>query len=110
MVGFNALVDLWHVPARQVAVDAVHQRRVIAHLGRHGTEQVADPLLVLHIHVEVADHHDRPVGADALLAPAEFPGFHVPLHDVDAVLLVEGDAGHFVEADHVVLAYQPTLA
>ena len=38
------------------------------------------------------------------------PGLHVPLHDVHAVLLVEGDAGDLVEADHVVLADQSALA
>ena len=50
------------------------------------------------------------VGADALLAAAELAGLHVALHDVHAVLLVEGDAGHLVEADHVVLADQAALA
>ena len=44
------------------------KRRVVPHLRRHRAEQVADPLLVLHVHVEVADHHDAAVGADALLA------------------------------------------
>ena len=38
------------------------------------------------------------------------PGLHVALHDVHAVLLVEGNAGNFVEAHHVVLADQPALA
>ena len=91
-------------------MDAVHQRRVIPHFRRHRAEQVANPLLVLHVHVEVADHDDAAVGPDALLAPAEFAGLHVALHDVHAVLLVEGDAGNFVEADHVVLADQAPLA
>ena len=54
--------------------------------------------------------HDAAVGADALLAAAELAGLHVALHDVDAVLLVEGDAGDLVEADHVVLADQAALA
>ena len=62
-----------------------------------------------NIDVEVADHHDRAIGPDALLAAAELPGLHVALHDVDAVLLVEGDAGDLVEADDVVLADQPAL-
>ena len=88
-------------------MDAVHEGRVVPHLGRHRAEQVADPLLVLHVHVEVADHHDAAVGPDALLAAAELAGLHVSLHDVDAVLLVEGDARDLVEADHVVLADQP---
>ena len=43
-------------------------------------------------------------------AAAELARRHVALHDVHAVLLVEGDAGDFVEADHVVLADQAALA
>ena len=68
VVGEQIAADLRHVPAGQVGVDAVHERGVVAHLGRQRAEQVADPLLVLHVHVEVADHHDAAVGADALLA------------------------------------------
>ena len=71
---------------------------------------MADPLLVLDIHLEIAHHDDAAIGPDALLAPAELAGLHVALHDVDAILLVEGDARNFVEADHVVLADQPPLA
>ena len=44
------------------------------------------------------------------LPAAELAGLHVALHDVHAVLLVEGDAGDFVEADDVVLADQAALA
>ena len=71
---------------------------------------MADPLLLLDIDVEVADHDDAAFGADVLLAAAELTRGHVALHDVDAVLLVEGDAGDFIEADDVVLAYQTALA
>src|SRR5690606_30194433 len=61
------------------------------------------------INVQVSQHHDAAVCADVVFAPAKLPGGHVPLHDVDAVLLVEGDARHLVEAHHVVLAHQTTL-
>jgi hypothetical protein len=36
-------------------VDPVHERRVVPHLRRKWTEQVADSLLVLNVQVEVAD-------------------------------------------------------
>ena len=71
---------------------------------------MADPLLLLDVDVEVADHHDAAVGPDVLLAAAELARRHVAFHDVHAVLLIEGDAGDLVEADHVVLANQPALA
>ena len=110
MIGLERLGNLRHIPAGQVAVDAVHQGRVVSHFRRHRAEQMADPLLVLHVHLEVAHHDDAAVGPDALLAPAELAGLHVALHDVHAVLLVEGHAGDLVEAHHVVLADQSPLA
>jgi hypothetical protein len=91
-------------------MDAVHESRVVPHFGRQRAEKVADALLVLHVHVEIAYQHDGAVGADALLAAGELAALHVALHDVDAVLLVEGNTRHLVEADHVVLADQTTLA
>lgn len=51
-------------------METVHEGGVIAHLGRQRTEQMADPLLVLDIDLEVADQHDRAVGPDAVLIVA----------------------------------------
>src|SRR5262249_19301770 len=110
VISLRRFADFGHVPTGQVAVDAVHERRVVPHFGRHWAEQVADPLLVGHVHLEVADHYNAAVCPDALLAAAELAGLHVPLHYVHAVLLVEGNAAHFIEANHVVLAHQATLA
>ena len=71
---------------------------------------MAYALLLFHIDVEVADHHKAALGANVFLAAAKLARGHVALHDVHAVLLIEGDAGHFVEADDVVLANQSALA
>lgn len=65
---------------------------------------MTNPLLVLDVHLEVADHDDPAVGPDALFSAAELGGLHVALYDVDAVLLVEGDTGDLVEANDIVLA------
>ena len=51
----------------------------------------------------------RAVCPDGLTAAGELAGLHVALHDVDAVLLVEGDAGDLVEADDVVLGDEAAL-
>ena len=59
---------------------------------------------MLNVYLEIAQHHNSAIGADALLPAAELAGFHVALHDVHAVLLVERNAGDFIEADHVILA------
>lgn len=99
VVGQLIAVDLGHIPARDIGV-AVHEGGVVAHLRRHGSEQMADALLMGHVHVEVADHVEAAESANALLAPAELPGFHIALHDIDPVLLVEADPRDLVEAHH----------
>ena len=67
-------------------------------------------VLLLTVDVEVAYHHDAAVGTDLVLAAAELARRHIALHDVDAVLLVEGDARYLIEADNVVLADETTLS
>ena len=64
----------------------------------------------LDVDVEVADHDDSAVGADALFAAAELARLHIALEDVDAFLRVERDARYLVETDDVVLGYQPSPA
>ena len=71
---------------------------------------MANALLVFDIHLEVAHHDHAAEPSNALLAAAELPGLHIPLHDVDPVFLIKGDSGDLVEADHIVLAYEATLA
>ena len=90
-------------------MNAVHESRIIPHLGGHGAEQVADALLVFDVHVEVPHHHDPAVGAYALAATAELPRFHISLHYSDAVLGVKRDPGHLIKAHYVVLADEAAL-
>src|SRR4051812_8402803 len=87
----------------------IHEGGVASHLRRKWRQQVSDPLLVLDVHIEVADQDDATVSANAFAAAAELAGLHVSLHDVDTVLLVEGDAGYFVKADDVVLGDETAL-
>ena len=110
MFSEQILRHLGHVPPRQVCVDAVHQRRVVPHLGRKRLEKVADFLLMLDVYIEVTHHHDATVGADGLLPPAELACLHVPLHNVHAVLLVERDPRHLIETDDVILTNQASFA
>jgi len=37
-------------------------------------------------------------------------GGHVAFHDIDSVLLIEGDAGDLVKTDDIVLADETTLS
>ncbi len=89
-------------------MDTIHEGGVVSHLRRHGTEQVPDTLLMLNIDIEIADQNDAAIGADALLATAEFPGLHESLHDVYTILLIKGDTGNLIKTDYIVLADQPT--
>ncbi len=109
VIGEQRRLHLRHIPARNVSVNPVHKRRVIAHLRRHGAEQMPHSLLVLDIHLEVAHHHYGTIASDTLAAAAELAALHVPLHNVDAVFLVEGYAADLIEADDVILADQPPL-
>src|SRR4051812_3521417 len=69
-----------------------------------------DALLLLDFNVQIANHDNTTLGTDVLFGAAELPRGHVSLHDVDAILLVEGNAGHLIEAHHVVLTDEATLA
>jgi hypothetical protein len=71
---------------------------------------MAHALLLLDIHIEIADHHYPTVSPDVLLAAAELASGHVALHDIHAVLLIERDAGNLVETDDIVLAHETTLS
>src|SRR5262249_18943356 len=90
-------------------MDAVHESGIIAHLRWQRAEKMTNPLLVLHIHLEVANHNNTAIGADTLLSAAKLAGFHISLHDIHTVLLVEGHARDFVKADYVILADQSAL-
>ena len=103
MVGKMMLLYRRDIPAGEEAMDPIHEGRIVSHFGRKRAKKMSDSLLVLYVHIEVSYHHHRSLGGDKIFTPAELAGFHVALHDVDAVLLVEGDAGNLVEADDVVL-------
>ena len=70
---------------------------------------MTDLLLLLDVDVQVPHHDDTALGADTLFATAKLARSHVAFHDVDAVLLIEGDPGNFIEADDIILADQAAL-
>ncbi len=70
---------------------------------------MTDPLLLLHIDIEIANHHDSARRPNAFLTATELSIRHVALHDVDAVFLIKGDTRDFIKTHYVVLAYQPPL-
>jgi hypothetical protein len=80
MIGEQVAVDLRDVPSGEIGVDAAHQRRVVAHLRRQRIEQMTHALLVLHVHVKIAEQGDAALGADTLAPTGELARFHEPLH------------------------------
>ena len=71
---------------------------------------MTDALLILNVNVEISHHYDASNASYAFLSSAELPGFHIALHDVDAVSLIEGHARNLVETHYVVLSDQTPLA
>src|SRR5690606_20319684 len=109
VIGQHLLANLWNIPTRKVGMEAIHESCVVAHLGRHWPKQVADPLLMFDIHIEIPNQYDAPVRPYALLASTKLSRLHVTLHDVDTVFLVKGYAGNFVKAHHVILTDESSL-
>jgi len=109
MRGHHVRVDLRVVPTGDVTMNPVHEGSVIAYLGRHGSEEMPDPLLVLNIDLEVTEHDNATFRTNTLFPPAELPTLHITFHDVDAVFLIKTDPGYFIETDDIILADEPTL-
>src|SRR5690349_11267707 len=71
---------------------------------------MAHTLLLLDIDIEIADHHNPALSPDILFRAAKLARGHITLHDVDAVLLIKGNSGDFVETDNVILTDETTLS
>src|SRR5262245_39119633 len=91
-------------------MDAIHKGGIVAHFWWKRSEQVANPLLMLHIYFEIAHQDDATFGADTLTATRKFPRLHEAFHDVYTILLDEVHPRNFVKANHIVLADQAALA
>src|SRR5262245_43859308 len=103
-------VQFREIPAWSKRMQPIHESCVVAHFRWQGAEKVCDALLLLHVNVEVADHHNAALSTNVVLAAAELARSHIAFHDVYAILLIKGDAGHFIETHHVVLTDQSALA
>src|SRR5437899_1370913 len=67
-------IQLREIPSRCESMEAVHEGGIVPHLRRKRTQQMSDPLLLLDIHIEIADHDDSTLGADVFLAAAQRTG------------------------------------
>src|SRR5271154_3398935 len=71
---------------------------------------MANFLLLVNVNIKISHHYNAPIRPNVLFASAELPGSHVTLHDIYAVFLVKRDTSDLIEADHVVLANESSLA
>ena len=98
------------IPSRHVGMDAIHERRILSHLGRQRTQEMTDALLMFDIDIQIAYHHDTAVCAYALLTARKLTRLHIAFQDVHAILLIEGHARYLIETNHVVLTQKTALA
>ena len=73
----------------------------------NGAKQVAGLHQRVDRLVDVADEYHAGRGADRIPPAGEGTGGHKVLHDLHAVLVLEGDPGDFIEGHHVPQAHQP---
>ena len=107
-MGEKLRAHLRDFPAGNVGVEAVEERRVDHRFGERG-KQVTGLHQGIDWLVNVADEHHRGVGVDRITAPGKGTRRHVVLHDLDAILVLERNARHFVEGHHIPQADQPDL-
>ena len=97
---------LGHLPARQVAVDAVEEGAVVVELGWEGVEQVGGLEDIGDGVVDVALEDHGGLGVVAVGSAAKGAVGHVALHDLDGVHVFEVHAGDLVEGDRVPVAHE----
>ena len=81
-------------------MEAIEEGR-IDHGLREGGQQMAGLHQGVHGLVDIADEDHAGRGLDRVLAPGEGARGHEVLHDLHAVLVLEGDAGHLVEGHQI---------
>src|SRR6266487_128948 len=91
-------------------MNAIHKCCIVTHFRWHRPEKVTNTLLVFYINFEVSNHHDAATRSNTLSSPAELTGFHIAFHNVDPILLIEGNSRYFIKAYDIILANQASLS
>jgi len=109
MICKQASIHFWYIPSRNVRMDSIHKCGIILHFRRQRSEQVADSLLMLDIHIKITHKNKSAICTNALFTAAELSGFHIPFHDIYTVFLIKGYAGDLVKTDNIILADKTAL-
>jgi len=109
VVGKKCAAVFWHLPARNIAGEAVHHRQV--ELRRQRQEEIG-----ISVELTICSTDWSILPTKAMLASAmtstpreKRPFGHVVLHDLDCVRVLDFNAGDFVEGNRVPEANQPDL-
>ena len=108
LIGEELRPHFRNFPARDVGVEAIKKRRIDHGLGEWG-QQMRSFDQGLDTLVDVADEDHRSVSVDRLSPPGKRPRSHVILHDLDTVMILEGDARHLVERHGIPKPHQAHL-
>ena len=84
----------------------VQECGISAHFRREGVKQAGCLQQYIHALIDVANKDHGGGGSLFFLATSKGTGSHVVLHNLDAVLILETDAGNLIEGNTVPQTYQ----
>ena len=106
VVGEMLRTELRYLPAGNIAVHTVKERRVRSHFGREWVKKAGRFQQHIHALIDVADENHRSGRGFFFLSTGEGAGRHIVLHDLNAVLVLEVDTGNLVKRHAVPQANQ----
>ena len=93
--------ELRDLPARDIAMDSVKERRVRSHLRRERFKKAGCFKQHIHALIDVAHKDHRSTCRLFFLATGEGTGSHIVLHDLNAVFILEMNSGNLIKSDAI---------
>ena len=98
--------ELRYLPAGNIAVHTVEERRVRSHFGRERVKKAGRFQQHIHALIDIADENHRSGRGFFFFSTGEGTGRHIVLHDLDAVLVLKVDTSNLVKRHAVPQADQ----
>ena len=98
--------ELRYLPAGNIAVHTVKERRVRSHFGREWVKKAGRFQQHIHALIDISDEDHRSGRGFFFLSTGKGAGRHIVLHDLNAVLVLEVDTGNLVERHAIPQANQ----
>ena len=106
VIGEMLRTELWDLPAGNIAVHTVKERRVRSHFGRERVKEAGRFQQHIHALIDISDEDHRSGRGFFFLSTGKGAGRHIVLHDLNAVLVLEVDTGNLVERHAIPQANQ----